>query len=272
MSYLELEGKRVIVSGAANGIGSAIFTGLVQEQALPIGIDLQSFPNSELEVRLSRIGASTKEFHFHSGDASDKEAMAKVFGLFDKVDGLVNNAGLLGGDNSHGGRSLASLNLLRRAHVDTAFVLTELAHPKMEQGGSIVNIGSIELAMTAPNAVLYTAAKGELLGMTIAYAVTLGELGIRVNMVSPGNVNTERNKAQYTEVMDLIKGFEGKTPLGRSVEPEEVADSVLFLLSKRSSAITGHDLVVDAGYTRASWDPSWTSQNLREVYRPNLQP
>lgn len=115
--------------------------------------------------------------------------------------------------------------------------------------------------MAAPNVVLYTATKGALLGMTVAYATTLAP-NIRVNMISPGNVNTERNKAQYQDPdsQKIIRHFEARTPLRRSVEPEEIADTALFLLSQRSSAITGQDIVVDCGYTRALWDPGWVSK------------
>lgn len=271
MSYLEMEGKKVLVSGAANGIGASVFLGLLVEEVFPIGIDLEPFEGSELQRKLDNsLFEKDKDLQFFTGDASDEEAMKRVLGLFNRVDGLVNNAGLLGNDNSHDGRSLESLNKMMRAHVQTAFILTELAYPKMTRGGSIVNIGSIELAMAAPNMVLYTAAKGAMLGMTVAYAATLGELGIRVNMVSPGNVNTERNSAQYKEMQDLIRGFEGKTPLGRSVEPHEITDTVLFLLSRRSGATTGQDHVVDCGYTRALWDPSWTDKKLGDFRPPSL--
>lgn len=87
-------------------------------------------------------------------------------------------------------------------------------------------------------------------------------------MVSPGNVNTRRNIAQYTQNPEIIRHFEGKTPLGRSVEPGEVADLVLFLLSERASAITGQNYRIDCGYTRALLDPSWTSRDLCDIYGP----
>ena len=258
MSFLEMEGKQVVVSGAANGIGASIVRGLLEVGAAPIGVDLEPFSGSELERKIYGLGKHGGEFEFFTGDAANQIAMGKVFETFTKLDGLVNNAGLLGGDNTHGGRSLISFGEMMKAHVHTAIVLTELAHPRMGNNGSIVNVGSIELAMAAPDVVMYTAAKGALFGMTIAYAVTLAEAGIRANMVSPGNVNTERNKAQYLQAKALIEGFERRAPLGRSVEPDEVANIVLFLLSNRSSAITGQDIIVDCGYTRALWDPSWT--------------
>lgn len=261
MRSSELEGKKIIVSGAANGIGSSVFHGLLQEGAFPIGIDLETFSDSELDRKISGAWKIGQHFDFFQGDASKMRMMRRILATFDRFDGLVNNAGLLGNDDAHGGRSIESFSKLMAAHAQTALVLTEITYPKMKNGGSIVNIGSIEVQMAAPNVVLYTAAKGALLGMTVAYATSLAPK-IRVNMISPGNVNTVRNKAQYENSQDreLIRRFEGRTPLKRSVEPEEIADMVLFLLSRRSSAITGQDIVVDCGYTRALWDPSWISK------------
>ncbi len=266
---MEFEGKIVMVSGGANGIGAALVIRLLDQGASVIAVDTEPFNGSELEKQVTH-----DNLRFFQNDAADWQAMEKIFwdelsrkNLF--LHGLVNNAGLLGGDASHGGRNLDAWHKMMRAHAQTTFVPTEACHPLMRKGGSIVNMGSIELLMAAPEVVLYTAAKGAVWGMTVAYATTLAPMGIRVNMVSPGNVNTERNKAQYREgeAKELMRRFEGRTPLGRSVEPEEVADTVLFLLSKASSGITGQDIVVDCGYIRALWDPSWTKGDLREIYK-----
>jgi NAD(P)-dependent dehydrogenase (short-subunit alcohol dehydrogenase family) len=259
---LGLERKRIVVSGAANGIGTAIFQALLEEGAYPIGIDIEPFKSSELERKISGY---SEDYLFFEGDASDKKLMRSFFRDIDSLDGLVNNAGLLGGDSAHGGRTQEAFDKMMDAHVRSAYVLTELSHPKMTGSGSIVNIGSIELDMAQPDAVLYTTCKGALWGMTMAYTNHLAPR-IRVNMVSPGNVNTERNKAQYGNVPELIKGLEGRTPLKRSVEPQEVADLVVFLLSPKASAITGQNYRIDCGYTTALWDQSWTGKPLENVY------
>lgn len=257
---LELKNKTILVSGAASGIGSCIFHELLKEGANPIGVDLKDFTESELERRL--IDSSFKNGHdyeFFSSDAADEDLVHLTLSHITHLDGLVNNAGLLGSDSSHGGRSIRSFRKMMAAHTETALVLAEFSFPRMKGGGSIVNIGSIETIMAAKGVVLYTAAKSALWGATVAYAMELAPHNIRVNMVSPGNINTEKNKAQYKEPesKEILRRFEARTPLGRSVEPVEIADSVLFLLSKRSSAITGVNLIIDAGYTRQLWDPGW---------------
>ena len=255
---LGLHHKKVIVTGAANGIGAAVFNALLREGAVPIGIDLEPFHDSELEKIIFPYNLEEFEgaYFFHQSDATNYSEMEKVLSPYNDLYGLVNNIGLLGNDSAHGGRSVESWNKVMNANATSAFILTELSYPKMQAGSSIVNIGSIELDMAAPDVVLYTASKGALLGLTVSYSTTLAP-NIRVNMVSPGNVNTERNKAQYTEARSVIDSFEGRTPLKRSVEPQEVADLVMFLLSEKSGAITGQNYRIDGGYTRALWDPSW---------------
>jgi NAD(P)-dependent dehydrogenase (short-subunit alcohol dehydrogenase family) len=257
---LGLKGKKIIVSGAAQGVGSAIFMALLKEGAHPIGIDKKALTNSELEEAIESQGLSSP-VEFYEADITDESAIQGIYKKIGIVKGLVNNAGLLGGDQSHGGRTIEAWNKMMDNNAKSAFMLTEATIPKMTQGGSIVNIGSLELDMAAPNVILYTASKGALWGMTVAYSTTLADKDIRVNMVSPGNVNTRNNMAQYSAQADLIKGFEGRTPLKRSIEPEEVADTVLFLLSYRSEAITGQNQRIDCGYQRALWDPIWSKED-----------
>lgn len=248
-----VQGKIIVVSGAANGIGASITRELILEGAHPICIDKESFEGSELSKLLVEKTLGT-DFSYIHGDAGDESAMEKAFKSIDKVDGLVNNAGLLGGDFSRGGRSLASLEKMFQAHVYPALVLTELCQPHMTKGGSIVNIGSIELTMASKEVVLYSTAKGALWGMTISYAISLASKNIRVNMVSPGDVSTQRNIAQYADSsagLQYLQGYQARTPLGKqSVTPGEVAKAVLVFLSDYASAITGQNQVVDRGYTR----------------------
>lgn len=256
-----LREKNIVVSGAAHGIGTAIVKALLEEGAYPLCIDIAQFTRTELKKTLRGKAHLGKDFTYIQGDAGNEFLMQDAFRNVDRIDGLVNNAGLLGGDKTHGGRNIKALQKMFKAHVYTAFVLTEICAERMPAGSSIVNIGSIELIAAAPEVVQYTAAKGALWGMTVSYATTLASKGIRVNTVSPGDVATQRNIAQYTKnatARQHIEHFRKRTPLEqRSVYPKEIADAVLFLLSEKSRAITGQDIVVDLGHTRALVDPSW---------------
>lgn len=265
-----LEGKTYVVTGAAQGIGAEITMKLLRQRGRVFGVDLQEYQGSELESLISSrfsITAFNGMLAHIQGDASDETLMKEIvparmlndYGV-KTLDGLVNNAGLLGLEPV---RDDEQWNRFINAHAKTAYVMTEVCYPLMTEGGSIVNMGSIELEMCAKDAVLYTAGKGAVLGLTIGYAVTLAPKGIRVNMVSPGNVNTRRNVQQYQDdpkTKEVIDKFEFRTPLKRSVSTGEVANEVLFLLSDLSSGTTGQNRIVDCGYTRALWDDAWLKE------------
>lgn len=255
---LNLEGQKIIVTGAAHGIGTAVFYALLGEYAVPIGVDKAPLAGSELDKELLKRYRDGTDYHFYQADASSFDDVRTVLAKLPDLAGIVNNAGVLGNDQSHGGRTSASWDTVLTTNAKSAYVMTEVCASKLtENRGSIVNIGSIEIDMAAPDVVLYTASKGAMWGLTVSYATTLAPR-VRVNMVSPGNVNTQRNMAQYASNHLIIAGFEGRTPLGQSVDPLEVADLVLFLLSKRAASITGQNYRIDGGYTRALWDPLWS--------------
>jgi len=259
---LELKDKTIVVTGAANGIGAYIFKMLMEEDALPIGIDKEPFKESELENLISPIHST--RHHFSQLDITSQVEIAKITGIINQghtreIYGLVNNAALPPGDDKYGGRTLKAWDRVMGVNARAPFQLTELLSEKMTNGGSIVNIGSILFDMPSPQTVLYGASKGALLALTRQYARALGPRGIRVNSVSPGNVNTKRNIAAFKENPGIIVGWEGKTPLRRSVSPQEVANTVLFLLSPKAGGITGANYDVNCGYNRESHDSLWST-------------
>lgn len=261
---LRLEGKKIIVTGAASGVGCAICLGLIAEGANPILIDKVDYRNSQFRKIIREKRLEFKESHYYVCDISKTIELENVVSSIQIVHGLVNNAALLGEDLP-AGRTIDEWDRRMNINARAGFHLVELLEPKMQEGGSIVNIGSIDLRMCAPNVVLYNAAKGAMSGVTVAYAVTLAKRCIRVNMVSPGNIRTTANEAQYRSQEDrkLLDGFERRTPMKRSVRTDEVANTVLFLLSEVSSGITGEDIIVDCGYTRALYDPEWAAHKYK---------
>ena len=262
---LGLTGKKIVISGAASGIGSVTFQRALEEGAYPIGIDILSLRGSELETRLRQGVIREKSYKFYQRDAGDRAEISEALRDAERIDGLVNNCVLVGNDTALGGRTEEVWSRAMHHNAQTAYTLTEIVHPKMIDGGSIVNIGSILLTMSSPGKVLYTTAKGALYGMMVGYTTTLGPRGIRINMISPGNVSTESNKRELKDDKPLIEGFEARTPIGRSVEPEEVANLALFLLSDQAKAITGQEILIDGGYSRALWDPMWTGITRQEM-------
>jgi NAD(P)-dependent dehydrogenase (short-subunit alcohol dehydrogenase family) len=114
-----------------------------------------------------------------------------------------------------------------------------------EDGGSIINMSSIGGIRGLENSSLYCTSKGGVTNLTRELAVEHGEHGIRVNALNPGFIET----AMTMEDGDTAGGILEQTPLGRAGQPEEVADAALFLAGEESSFVTGHNLVMDGGFT-----------------------
>lgn len=262
--YDDLADKKVIVTGAVKGIGASIFRSLVHEGAFPIGIDIVPYDKSELRDSWNpKSGAGV----LYQADITDSKHIEEIMAKYSTIDGLVNNAAICGQDYMHGGRTIQSFDRIMKNNAISHGLLIELIRGKMSEGSSIVNIGSIESQMQQPGTVLYAAAKGALLSITTAYANELAPK-TRVNAVSPGSVETEETIKAYQgspTIQALLDSFNARCPLQRGITPQEVANTVLFLLSNQSSGLNGANLIIDGGYTTALWDPGWNIGDLRMV-------
>jgi NAD(P)-dependent dehydrogenase (short-subunit alcohol dehydrogenase family) len=122
-------------------------------------------------------------------------------------------------------------------------------------GGAIVNISSINGLIAFPMRLAYSAAKAAVNSMTEVLAVEWATYGIRVNAVAPGMTETEMFQSAIDEGLIDMPAYIAHTPLGRIAQPEEIADTVLYLASERSRFMTGQVLVVDGGWTKFGWVP-----------------
>ena len=183
------------------------------------------------------------------------ELVEAVTGEFGQLDGLVNNA-YYGAANDFESMTFEQWTSGLHGAVSSAMLLTQAALPHLEASqGSVVNIASM-YGMVSPdpslyegtsfaNPVNYGAGKAALLQFTRYAAVHLADKGVRVNAVSPGPFPSQAVQAHETFKDHLAR----KVPLGRIGEPDEVQGAVAFLLSDAASYITGHNLVVDGGWT-----------------------
>jgi 3alpha(or 20beta)-hydroxysteroid dehydrogenase len=237
-----LNGKVILVTGAASGQGACEVQALVQAGATVLACD-QEWPQASLDPgRLAGTGQIVR----HDLDVADPDGWNTVAELarreFGEVHGLVNNAGVALRARL-GEVDVAAWNRVLAVNTTGPLLGMQALLPLMRRGASIVNIGSLA-ALTAHPAVAYTASKWALRGLTRSASMQLGERGIRVNLVNPGFIETPMTAAA-PETFRTVNI--ANTPLGRTGRVTDVAAAVVFLLSPESGFITGAEMPVDGG-------------------------
>jgi L-fucose dehydrogenase len=244
---LELAGRVIIVTGGASGIGAAIVRLLEAEGAVPVVFDRAEAPES-----LQRT-------HWHRLDLTDSDACASAVGAVierhDRIDGLVNNAGLndRAGLDVNLATGLAAFRTSLERNLVPVYVMMSLCLDRLRRShGAVVNIASKVAIVGQGQTSGYAAAKGGMLALTREWAAELAADGIRVNAVLPAEVATPMHAAWLQGFADpdaRLKEITDRIPLGRRMTtPEEIAAMAVFLLSARAGHITGQHEVVDGGY------------------------
>lgn len=249
-----LTGSRVIVTGAAQGFGFAIAARLAQAGAEVVVADRDEAGAKDAAARIESSGGRAQAL---TVDIADEVSVARLFDQVQPVDVLVNNAGVFS--------NFAAVDLpveefdrIMRVNVRGTFLCSrEHARRLLSEGrsGAIVNVASVDaLSPSCEGQVHYTASKHAVAGLTKALSVELAPHGVRVNAVCPGASMTEGAiafvQAGAPHGIDLAAQWAGiadRTPIGRLVAPEDVADAVLFLASNQARSITGVLLPVDGG-------------------------
>jgi L-fucose dehydrogenase len=249
---LGLSQKVVIVTGGGAGIGGAITLTLAQEGAIPVVLG-----RSDLEpafaAKLEELAPASRFIRLElADDAACKAAIAETVSAYGRIDGLVNNAGVNDGVGLDAGPAAFRASLDR--NLIHYYTLVHHALPQLKAAqGAIVNISSKTALTGQGNTSAYTAAKGAQLSLTREWAAALRKDGVRVNAVIPAEVMTplyEKWLATFDDPEARLAEITRRIPLGqRMTTAEEIADTVVFLLSRRASHTTGQWLFVDGGYT-----------------------
>ncbi|WP_420105419.1 SDR family NAD(P)-dependent oxidoreductase [Herbaspirillum huttiense] len=258
-SYPWLAGQVVFISGGASGIGEALVKAFWEQGAQVAFCDIDPAAGQALCQRLAAQPGSAPARHtpwFAVCDVRDIPAYQVVLdhaaAALGAIRVLVNNAGR---DTRHGldELSVEMWNDMLSVNLSHHVFATQRVAPGMREagGGAIINLGSISWLRGRPNLIGYTASKAAISGITRTLARELGEAGIRVNAVLPGAVVTERQTALWRDASS-DRQFLDLQCLKFRVEPTHIADSVLFLASPQAAAVTGQNLIVDAGLAQVS--------------------
>ncbi|WDR03116.1 SDR family oxidoreductase [Devosia algicola] len=241
----DFAGKTIAITGAAGGIGQGLcrFFGA---QGATIGAIDRSDAVLELAAALQADGISIQAA---VADIASPDTARAAISTFGDVHILINNAGLsrhatIAKTDPAGWEEDISVNL------NGAYNCAHAVLPQMveRQGGAIVNVGSVN-GLQALGDPAYSAAKAGMIAMTKALALEYGRYNIRTNIVLPGTVRTPLWDARKAKDPDVLKTLERWYPLGRIVEPDEVARVIAFLASDAASAVTGAAIPVDCGLT-----------------------
>ena len=256
LRLLDLASRIALVTGGSSGIGRAVALALAQQGCLVWTLDLQP-PHVKSGDDAAGVHNDLKITHVRCDVSRSSDVDAAVSfvasSVGGKLDYLVNVAGIDPKYSLEEGDEAAWSRVVD-TNLRSSYLITRRAVPMLERGAgrAIVNVSSLSAFLGVKRRSIYAASKAGVLGLTTGLARELGEKEIRINSVCPGWVHTERQRAEYftgvsarenIAYLDSVQSLRGKR-----ITPEEVAAPILFLLSDASAAITGTNIMVDAGW------------------------
>lgn len=253
-----LDDRVVLITGAASGIGRATAERALATGAKVAGADLTGLPPG---LREAAAEAGDDRLLFEKVDVTDEDAVSAFADAavkqFGRIDGLVNAAGIAGAGPVHTLDAETWHRVIAVNLTGTFYVVKHTVRHMMDQEpiegqrGSIVTLASIEGLEGTAGGSCYNASKGGVVLLTKSLALDYGPLGIRANAICPGLVETPMTEEIFAMpgLEQIAADFRDEHALRRAAQPEEIANTALFLLSSQASFISGQALAVDGGYT-----------------------
>jgi len=245
-----LKGKVAVVTGASKGIGAGIAKSLSAAGASVVVNYASSKDGADRVV--ADITANGGKAIAVKGDVAKAADVQHIFDetkkAFGQVDVLVNNAGVYAFSPLE---SITEDDFHRHFNTNvlgTILATKEAAKHFGENGGSVINVGSVVSKSAVPGASVYSATKGAVDTLTLALAAELGPRKIRVNVIAPGGVETEGTHTAGVVGSDFEKQIVSRTALGRFGQPDDIAKVAVFLASDESAWMTGERLAASGGY------------------------
>ena len=248
-----LDGKNVIVTGGASGIGQATAARFLEEGCCVCVVDRSADARARVAAELPGLSAVL------DADVADMEQVQAAFqqavDCMGSVDVLINNAGI---SIRHDFLDITTeeWDAVLGANLTGIFNMAQTAarHMKDKGSGVIINTASTAGNNGYPHYADYSASKGGVIALTQSMALELAP-EVRVNAISPGYVLTPMQRAEYTD--EMLEAVNRKIPLGRHAKPEEIAALFAFLASEDAAFATGHVYVMDGGETTGGLCSQW---------------
>ncbi|WP_310474363.1 SDR family NAD(P)-dependent oxidoreductase [Sandarakinorhabdus sp.] len=249
-----LAGKVALVTGAASGLGAATARRLAKDGAKVLLTDRDLAGEDVAASIVSAGGHAAFRLHDVTSHPDWAAAVEHAVQDFGRLDILVNNAGVAGGRHDLMDHSYDAWRQILAVNLDGVFLGLRHAGPRIAAsgGGSVINLSSILGKVGMAGAAAYCASKGGVTLLTKAAALEWAPLGIRVNSVHPGFIDTpmvSNALADREDGNEMRVALMTAHPIGRFGVPREIADAIAFLASDDASFITGAELVVDGGFT-----------------------
>ena len=255
-----LDGRTAVITGAASGNGRGIARRFAEEGADVVVADIQEEDRLGGRPTHELLDAETDaRAAFVECDVTDRDSLDDAVGAaeeFGGIDVMVNNAGIIGPQKPLTEVGYDEYRQLMDINLDGVYFGTQAAAAAMvegDEGGSIVNMSSAAGFEGYPNLTPYSTAKGGVRLFSYAAAADLGQHGIRVNSIHPGQIETamtsEDMAPEESEQSEQTEQAAPGIPLGRPGSPEEVGDVVVFLASDLASYVTGESILIDGGLT-----------------------
>jgi 3-oxoacyl-[acyl-carrier protein] reductase len=252
VEHPDLRGKVAVVTGAGRGMGARFAAALARRGVHVVGADLEQdlMTEAAAAIALEHDGiAGAGEVVGTAVDVRDRDAQQRVADLaverFGKVDLWINNAGIFP-EAPAADIPVSQIQATLSVNVEGVLYGAQAAASVMEPGGSIVNMASVAAVRVRRGRAAYCSSKAAVAHLTECLAVEFGDLGIRVNAIAPGFVDTEMTR-WVQDVPELLQKNLDAIPLHRLGSPEEIVGPMLFLLSDSARYVTGHILAVDGG-------------------------
>jgi NAD(P)-dependent dehydrogenase (short-subunit alcohol dehydrogenase family) len=249
-----LDGKSILITGAASGIGEATARKAAAEGAKLVLADVNEEKGEAFAGELGDAAVFTS--CDVTDEASVEAAVAKTVSAHGSIDGAFNCAGILAALGATGENDLGEWQKVIDVDLVGVFLCTkhEINAMAAQGSGSILNMASAAGLIGWPGASAYVAAKHGVVGLSKSAALEYAEAGIRVNSICPSYVLTPMvEKDLFEDALggdeELIAAARANHPIGRFAEPNEIAEAATWLLSDRASFVTGTAMSVDGGYT-----------------------